>query len=74
MRRGAAGGEANRQNPQTLPNPRACAHQGRKLAGTLAAASDRLRGSAQEQVRKVLSPSAKAAAESKPAAAEPKQA
>ena len=50
------------------------ARQGRKLASSLAATSDRLRGRAEEQVRKVLSPSGKAGADVKGAAAAHKQA
>ena len=53
---------------------RAVHRQGRKLASSLAATSDRLRGRAEEQVRKVLSPSGKAGADVKGAAAAHKQA
>ncbi|KAK9842538.1 hypothetical protein WJX81_005057 [Elliptochloris bilobata] len=55
------------RNPQTVL-------QGRKLASSLVATSDRLRGKAEEQVRKVLSPSSKAGAEGKAAGATHKQA
>jgi len=51
------------RKPRAAPAPR----QGRKLAGSLAAAGDRLRGSAQQQVRKVLSPGAKPGAEGRAA-------